>query len=139
MCLIIFLLSACNFNANMSYENEETEKENAESIIAMFYLHIGRNDFDNVFDLFSDSFYKVSSKNNLKEFLIDKRNKLGDFKDYTLKDWKTHRVKGTNAITEYLLIYKVKYSNNEVIEKITLIKENNDIKICGYDVGKPLR
>ena len=137
--MFCFIFFGCNFNANVTYENEKAEKENAESIAGMFYLYISRNEFDSVLDLFSGSFYEVSSKSDLKEFLIDKRKKLGDFKDYTLKNWKTRRVEGTNAVTEYLLTYQVKYSKNQVIEKVTLIKEKDKIKICGYDVSKPVK
>ena len=129
-----YLLVSCNFNANVVHDNDQIDKENAESITSLLYWHIEKKEFDSVFVLFSDSFYTVTTKNELKKFLIDNKNKLGDFKDYTLSEWKTHRVEGTNSITEYYFVYNVKYSNGETIEKISLVKEKKKIKICSYIV-----
>ena len=112
-----YLLVSCNFNANVVHDNDQIDKENAESITSLLYWHIEKKEFDSVFVLFSDN-----------------KNKLGDFKDYTLSEWKTHRVEGTNSITEYYFVYNVKYSNGETIEKISLVKEKNKIKICAYIV-----
>lgn len=134
LSILCFLFFGCNFNANISYENEELEKVNAESVVAMFYFHIERNEFKKVLELFSSSFYKISSKEDLENFLTNKKNELGDFESYTLKDWQTHRTEGTNPISEYVLVYEVKYFSKTITEKISLIKEKGKIKICGYDV-----
>jgi hypothetical protein len=128
------MIIGCNFNANVSYENEEKEKEDAQSVIALFYMYSNKNDMVNIVNLFSDSFFKITNKQELRDFLSYKQMKLGEFKDYSLKDWKTNRVKGTNPKTEYLLIYDVKYSSYNAIETISLIKEDGKIKIFGYDV-----
>jgi hypothetical protein len=130
------LLNSCNFNANASYENEKVEKEKAESVIGLLYLYTSMNSFDEVIHLFSDSFFKVSSKEKLKQFLEEKKQTLGDFKDYSLVNWKTNRVTGTNPKTEYLMVYEVKYTNYNATETISLVKENQEIKIIGYNVNK---
>lgn len=132
--ILYLLLISCNFSGNITYENEIAEKEDAESITAMFYLFLGRDDFESTVELISESFFKVSSKDNLILFLKNKRKKLGKYEDFVLQDWKTHRVKGTNNETLYLFIYKVKYENGETVEKLKLAKEKEGIKIYGYDV-----
>ncbi|WP_379784860.1 hypothetical protein [Flavobacterium psychroterrae] len=98
------LLLSCNFNGNVSYENEEMEKENAQSVIGTFYMYSSKNDLDKAMSLFSDSFYKITNKKDLKDFLVSKNIKLGVFKDYSLRSWKTNRVIGTNPKTEYLFM-----------------------------------
>jgi hypothetical protein len=132
--LLFLVLTACNFNVNASYENEENEKENAESKVALFYNNTEKNDITNVMNLFSDSFYKISDRNKFKTFLIEKKKTLGDFKSYVLEDWKTTRVEGTSPKTEYLLIYKVEYSKFSAVETFSLIKEKGEVKILGYHV-----
>lgn len=134
LLLLLNMLFGCNFNANVSYENEEKEKDEAQSVIALFYMYSNKNDMVNTVNLFSDSFFKITNKQELRDFLNYKKIKLGDFKDYSLKDWKTNRVKGTNPKTEYLLIYDVKYSTYNAIETISLIKEGGQVKIFGYNV-----
>jgi hypothetical protein len=135
--LVLFLsfgFLSCNFSGNITYENEVSEKEDAESVTAMFYLFLSRDDFENTIGSISNSFYKVSSKEDLLYFLKSKREKLGAFKDYDLIEWKTSRVEGTDKKNLYLLTYRVKYEKEETIETIKLIKENNEIKIYGYNV-----
>ena len=130
------LLTSCNFNANASYENETKEKENAESVSALLYYNTGKNNFNEAINLFSDSIYDASKKDALKQFLEEKKQTLGEFKDYSLVDWKTIRVTGTNPKTEYLLIYNVIYANYNAKESISLIKEKGKVKIVGYNVNK---
>lgn len=130
------LLNSCNFNINANYENEKTEKENAESVISLFYLYTSRNSFDESINLFSDSFFKISSREKLKNFLEEKKKTLGDFKDYSLVYWKTNRITGANPKTEYLMVYEVKYTNYNATEAISLIKEDEKVKIIGYNVNK---
>ena len=133
---LYLLLISCNFSGNITYENEVAEKEAAENVTAMFYLFLGRDDFESTLSLVSESFFKVSSKDDLILFLKSKREKLGKYKDFELQDWKTHRVKGTNNETFYLFVYKIKYENGETIEKLKLVREKEGIKINGYDVNK---
>lgn len=133
--LLFVLLSSCNFNGNVSFDNEEKEKENAQSVVALFYLYITQNNYEKATDLFSDTFFKVDSKERLLKVLSRTKELLGEFEDYKLEDWKTRRTKGSDAKTEYLLIYEVKYSKFKALETISLIKEGEFIKITGYNVN----
>lgn len=131
--LVIFvLLIGCNNNVNMSFENELSEKKDAESVAALLYMYSSRNDIKNIQNLFGKTFYRTNDTIKLKEYIINKEKEFGDFKDYKLLKWKTFRKIGTNPVNKYLLIYDVKYEKFEVIEEISLIKENDQIKIIGY-------
>ncbi|HRB70957.1 MAG: hypothetical protein E2604_02210 [Flavobacterium sp.] len=130
-------LSSCNFNANVKKENDVQDKEEAESTAGLFYLYMTNKTYDSIPKLMSNEFYKLVSEAELKTYLINKERKLGEFKDFTLKDWKTTRTSGTNSKTEYLLIYDVTYSNAHAEESISLVKENEKVKIFGYNVNSP--
>ncbi|MBO9583464.1 MAG: hypothetical protein J7574_04825 [Flavobacterium sp.] len=131
----IIFLSSCNFNANVNFKDEREEKNNAESTAALFYSAISSNKIETAIELFSDSLYKNSvEKEKLKLFLIQKKEKVGDFKDYNLKEWKTARAIGTDSRREYLLIYNVKYDRLETIETIILVNEKGKVKIWNYNV-----
>lgn len=133
--LFSFLIFSCNFNANVNFENEEKEKEAAESIAAIMYLNLSRKEYEKATDLFSDSFFKTESKESFIKILSNKTEKLGDFQDYNLMEWKTSRSSGTDANTQYLLVYEVKYSKFKAIESLTMIKEGEIIKIVGYHIS----
>ncbi|TAE62270.1 MAG: hypothetical protein EAY77_07775 [Flavobacteriia bacterium] len=133
--LFISFLTSCNFSANVKYENRLQDKDDAESIAGELYLYTSRKDYESILKLVSDDFYKISSKGKFLEFLKAKDEKLGKYKDFTLINWKTTTKKGTDSKTEYLLIYKVKYSKYVSEEKISMIKENNEVKILGYNVS----
>ncbi len=130
-------LSSCNFNANVKKENDVQDKEAAESTAGLFYLYTTNKTYDSIPKLMSNEFYKLVSEAELKTYLINKERKLGEFKDFTLKDWKTTRTSGTDSKTEYLLIYDVTYSNAHAEESISLVKENEKVKIFGYNVNSP--
>lgn len=132
---LCFLVLACNFNTSVSFTDEKTEKENAESTAALLYLYISQNNYEKVPELFSDSFFKTDSKEKLTQTLIKTNEILGQFQDYRLEQWKTQRTKGSGSKTEYLLIYKVKYSKFEAIEALSLVKEGEFIKIIGYNIN----
>lgn len=136
--LFTSILLGCNLNTNLNYENEVSEKEDAESVVSKLYWYTNNNELTKIPDLFGKSFYKTSDVTGLLNFLNDKKNTFGNFKGYNLISWKTNRTEGSNPISQYLLIYSVKYSNGETVEEISLIKEDNQIMISGYRVNKDL-
>ncbi|WP_286920699.1 hypothetical protein [Flavobacterium sp. UBA4197] len=133
--LLVSVLTSCNFSANVKNDNELQDKQDAESVAGLLYLYTSRKEYKSVLNLMSTDFYKVASKDQFLEFLNAKEKKLGEYKDLTLLDWKTTSLKGTDSKTEYLLTYKVVYSNYTAEEKISMIKENNKVKISGYNVN----
>jgi len=131
----VLVLSSCNFSANVNFKDEKVEKDNAESTAALFYSAIGGKKIENTLGLFSDSIYKnQAEREKLKLFLVHKEKKLGDFKDYSLKEWKTARAIGTDSKTQYLLVYDVKYTSAETTETMILVNEKGKVKIWRYNV-----
>lgn len=133
--LSISVLASCNFSANVKNDNELQDKQDAESIAGKLYLYTSRKEYESIIKLMSNDFYKVVSKDEFLKFLESKEKKLGEYKDFTLLDWKTTNLTGTDSKTEYLLTYKVVYSNHKAEEKISMVKENNKVKILGYNVN----
>lgn len=131
------MLNSCNFNANIKKENNIRDKQAAESVVGFLYLYTANKQFDSIPKLMSKDFYKLVTKEELHSYLVNKEEKLGDFKDFTLKDWKTTETSGTDPKTEYILIYDVTYSNGQAEESISLVKENEKVKIFGYNVNSP--
>lgn len=132
---ILILFISCNFNANFSSENEESDKSEALSIAGFFYLHMANKSHDSILNLMSNEFYKVTSKDEFIKFLKNKDSLLGDYKDMKLLSCKTLRVSGTNPKTEYYLIFKIRYSRRQVEENISMINEKGLVKIIGYSIN----
>jgi hypothetical protein len=131
----ILFLSSCNFSANVNFKDEKVEKDNAESTATLFYSAVRDSKIDAALELFRDSIYKKSGeKEKLKLFLIQKEEKLKNFKDYSLKEWKTSRAIGTDSKSQYLLVYNVKYDNCETTETMILVNEKGKVKIWNYNV-----
>lgn len=137
ICLILisFILISCSFDRTFS--NRESDKEEAEKITKKFYweLEHGSN-LDNLHNLFSEKFFEVTKKEKLDELNITVQNEMGIVEDYNLQRWETLVVKGTNEKSTYLLVYKVKRQNGETVETFSLLKENEVIKIVGYNVNR---
>ncbi len=135
LLFILILHSSCMLKKEDVYENEESEREKAEIVTNQFYELLKDNKIDESMNLFSSSFFENSSKESFKKFLIEKDKKFGTLEKITIKDWKTKRTVGiNNHNNEYLIIYIVNYKNNIVEETITLIEEEDKVKIFGYNI-----
>ena len=135
LCFFQFIIS-CKFNGNLTYENEKSEKQDAESVAALLYLYTSREDYNKILEQISDSFFKVSSRKLTIDYLLDKKINAGKFKYFTLKNWQTKRTLGDNPKNEYLLIYEVTYTNKKLLETIILVKEKAQIKIISYSFNE---
>ena len=126
------LVTGCTFNANATFQNEKQEKEKAESVAGNLYMNISNKNFKANQALFSTAFYAVTPKDSLDKMFVKTAETLGDYKDMKLLDWNTSRATGTNPKTEYVLVYEVTYAKFKAKETLSLIKENNKVKITGY-------
>ena len=131
----MIFLSSCNFSGNVSFSNEEEEKTNAESVAAEFFMAVSQSDFERTLPLFSESFFALTSEEQMLENLKETKVKLGNFETFKLSDWKTLRVKGSGSKSEYLLVYDVKYSNFDAQEIFSMVKEGEKVKIVGYRIN----
>lgn len=136
--VFVLVLCSCNFGVNSVQTNKEADKEQAEAVAAKLYWHTLNNEFDKIPELFGATFYKGNTKEGLRNFLLKKKEMYGNFIEFNLKDWNTRLVQGTNSSSEYVLVYEVQYEKKTVIEKVSMIRENNIIKIVGYYVDDTL-
>ncbi|PQA95659.1 hypothetical protein B0A69_04600 [Chryseobacterium shigense] len=138
LILISFLLISCSFN--QTFSNREEDKKEAEEISKKFFweLKYGGN-LDTIYNLFGDKFFEVTDKEKLLQIINTTQNDIGRVEEYDLVKWETLIVKGSNAKSEYLLVYDVKRGTAKTEETFSMEKDKNgDIKIVGYKVNQDL-
>ena len=130
---VICILMSCNFNG--TFRNRESDKKEAELITANFYENMINNQENEAIKLFGKKFFEFMNRNQLDEMLTSIKTQDGNIIGFNLIKWDTYIVTGTNSKSEYVFIYDVKREKISTFEKITMIKEDGDIKIVGYDVN----
>ncbi|TXI98631.1 hypothetical protein [Chryseobacterium sp. WX] len=134
LILIPLLFIGCNFNK--TYRNREEDKQEAEKITEKFYSLIKNNNRKEALKLFGEKFFKLTRKDQLNKMLNEINSSCGSkISDTKLTTWETFVSIGTNPKSEYVLLYKVNRNIKNTQEKITLEKNNDSIKIVGYDVS----
>lgn len=139
LILIALLVISCNFNK--TYHNREEDKQEAEKITEKFYDLIKKNERQEAFKLFGKKFFnveqgKITNKEQLGQMLNDINSECGDkISNIQLNTWETFVSIGTNPKSQYVLLYRIKRNIQNTQEKITLEKDNDSIKIVGYDVS----
>ncbi len=132
--MLLFL--SCNFNTVR--ENKEEDKKDAEKITQKFFSLIKENKKQEIFKLFSSKFFIETNENELNQ-IIDLTNKeAGSISNYSLYEWETTIMKGTDPKNDYLLVYDVTRNKINTQEIFTLEKEGDKIKIIGYKVNLDL-
>ncbi|OCA79866.1 hypothetical protein BBH99_05325 [Chryseobacterium contaminans] len=133
LILIPLLFIGCNFNK--TYRNREEDKQEAEKITEKFYSLIKNNNRKEALKLFGEKF-KLTRKDQLNKMLNEINSSCGSkISDTKLTTWETFVSIGTNPKSEYVLLYKINRNIKNTQEKITLEKNNDSIKIVGYDVS----
>lgn len=130
--IIPFFLVSCNFNSIS--QNREEDRKDAEEITQWFYRLVKNNDKAGAIKLISKNFLKTTPKEQFNQILDTSSAECGSIKSYSLSKWETFVVKGTNPRSEYVLVYDVKRTVKNTKEKFTLKKENDSIKILGYNI-----
>jgi len=131
---IFLLLNSCHFNNQ--YLDREQDKNEAENVSNVFYTALINDKINkSAFDLFSNKFWKTTDKDTFKTRLVNVQEKLGKLKEVKLDHWNTKVIEGSNPTAKYELYYLNTYEKYKAKETITLEKENNDIKIIGYNVN----
>lgn len=134
-CLIAFSILFFSCNINSTSTNNESDKIEAETVTNKFYHYLEMNEFDKAKSLFSNKFFEVTDKEKLDKIFRKTIEDCGNLTNFTLEDWNTFIVKGTNSKSEYILLYNVIREKKQTMEKIGLIKEGDDIKIVSYNVN----
>ncbi|WP_370899832.1 hypothetical protein [Chryseobacterium gossypii] len=130
--ILFFFIISCNFNS--INKNREEDKKDAEKITHQFYDLIKENNKEEATKLVSTNLFKVTPKDKFNQILDISSVECGVIKKYSLIHWETIVIKGNNPRSEYILVYSVKRTNKNTKEKFTLRKENDSIKILGYNI-----
>ncbi|WP_312902856.1 hypothetical protein [Chryseobacterium taichungense] len=133
LILVVLFLTSCNFNK--TYHNREEDKKEAEKITGKFYALIKENNTQEAFKLIGNKFFETTNKKQLNQMIDDINAECGDkISNTQLTIWETFVSVGTNPKSQYVLSYKVERNIQNTQEKFTLEKEDDSIKIVGYDV-----
>lgn len=133
---IASLCWGCSFNA--TFQNRIQDKIAAENITNKFYSYLKQNDTVNLYRLFSDTFFTITSRGKMDTIFDALYKEGGSIINDTVVNWKTSIIKGTHASSQYVFLYKVIRSIKSSNETITLMKERDSIKIIGYNVNMDL-
>jgi len=131
--LLFISLSGCNFSS--TYLNREEDKNDAEKIATKLYSCLEKKDYNELHKLISKRFWETTSATKLDDFLRTIDVKLGSIKSKNLDHWETKVIVGSKPSSTYILYYLVKREKFVARETVTLTKENNEIKILGYNVN----
>ena len=130
---LIFLLS-CNLNT--TYSNRESDKREAEQITNKLYHYLEMQELEKAESLFSEQFFEVTDRETLNKIFAKTLEKCGNLTNFTLEEWTTFIVKGTDSKSEYVLVYRITRDKKNTTERIGLIKEEDEaIKIVSYHVN----
>jgi hypothetical protein len=120
--LSALLLFGCSFG--------ESEKA-AETAADKLFLEVSKGPSEKYYDLYSDDFYKATSKEEWKKIRESLKQKLGDYVSHQLINW---NVKSFNLETTTVLTYKVTYSKYEATETLTF-KGGDQPKLVGHFIN----
>jgi len=129
---ICLFVSSCRFNT--SYNNREADKQDGEELIVEFYELLKNKEYNRTYTFFDKRFFEATDTQKLNEIYDISFEKLGDVESYDIEKWETQAVVGTDPKTNYVFQLNVKRSDFGSKETLTLIKEENEIKIIGYHV-----
>lgn len=130
---LIFLLS-CNLNT--TYSNRESDKREAEQITNKLYHYLEMQELEKAESLFSEQFFEVTDRETLNKIFAKTLEECGNLTNFTLEEWTTFIVKGTDSKSEYVLVYRITRDKKNTTERIGLIKEEDEaIKIVSYHVN----
>jgi hypothetical protein len=124
----------CSCNIDGTYENRESDKKEGEKIADTFYKLIQQRDYAKTYSLYTERFFTITDTSKLATLYVQIDSTCGNIKDYTMANWKTTIVKGSNPVSEYAYLYDVNREKCKTRETILLKKENGKVRIISYDV-----
>lgn len=135
LVLITASIVSCKNDFYVQRKNNETDKREGEKITGVFFDNVLLEKPKENLKLFSEEFYKQTSKEDLWKQFQFIEEKLGEITSKEIQSWETSVVTGTNPKSEYLFIYNVEREKFNSVETFYLMKEPNDsIKIYSYKI-----
>jgi len=130
LLLISTLLAGCNIR----YDNNIIDKLEAEETANKLYYHLQMEDFESAEKLFSEKTFEEASREDLHNYFKATIHTFGNLTNFELDFWETSVTDGKNPSGNYILCYYVSRQPKHTFEKLFLIKEENEIKILGYEI-----
>ncbi|MFV0305967.1 MAG: hypothetical protein ACK5IC_10860 [Moheibacter sp.] len=135
---LIFLnpsLISCKNEFTIQRQNDEDDKREGEKVMDNYFDNILLEKPSENKLLYSEAFFKESSKEELQQQNQFIEEKLGKIEGKTLQHWETFVVTGTSSKSEYLFVYNVEREKYNSVETFYLMKEPSDsIKIHSYKI-----
>lgn len=130
---IIFSGMSCSFNSTSL--NSDADKTAADKIAVTFYEAVRENALEKTYPVLSKDFFLYTTKPEY-EIMMGNFNRItGNLMNYELEKWDSKVVSGTDPSGSYHLQYKVYYDKDTTTETFNLIKEEDGIKIIGYQIN----
>jgi hypothetical protein len=128
--LFIFVfLSSC-----IAHSNNEIDKKEAEAIANKFYYYQETGFMKGIHKLLSQEFNTEEKRKPFEDLIVGTYYNYGKVKNFELDHWTTFTADGVLETGEYLLQYYVTREPKHTFENIYLVRENDSIKIAGYQV-----
>ena len=110
---VMFLLSLAGLglvscHVNSSYINRENDKNDGEKIVAQLYDLLKNKDYVSTYSIFDKRFFQVTDTQKLHEMYEVAYEKLGTIEGYTIENWKTEAIVGTDSRTNYQFLCNLK-------------------------------
>lgn len=131
--LVLFSMTSCTYD-NV-YLNREEDKNEAQKITEKLYYFLQQNNKDDAYKLFGNTFFEVTSKDQLSKIIEMAKKEYGEIQNDSLSAWQSQVIKGSHPDSNYEMTYLVKRTHGSTKEVITLQKERDTIKIIGYRVN----
>lgn len=131
---LIILSTILLMNCNVRHDNNIIDKVEGEEIANQFYYHLQMEEFDKAEKLFGEKAFEENSREDLKNYFKATIAQFDNLKNFQLDHWETSVVDGSNAKGQYIFFYYVTRFPKHTFEKLYMEKENDSIKIIGYEV-----
>lgn len=133
---ILFLIgiSTILIGCNIRHDNHIIDKIEAEEIANQFYYHLQMEDFKSAEKLFSEKAFETNTREDLLNYFKATIYTHGNLSNFVLDYWDTSVIDGKDSRGQYILYYYVTRYPKHTFEKLFLIKENDSIKIVGYEI-----
>lgn len=135
LVLITASIVSCKNEFYVQRKNNDSDKREGEKITGTYFDNILLEKPEENLKLFSEEFFKQTSKEDLLKQFRFIEEKLGKLTSKEIQVWETSVLNGTNPKSEYLFIYNVEREKFNSVETFYLMKESNDsIKIYSYKI-----
>jgi hypothetical protein len=122
-----------NCQVNNFRIDDNRDKEEAQKITDRFFMYFHAKEYNGTYELLGKQLIADSVK--LKTLLFDINEKFGKIKNYSVTQWQTKVVSGTNPSGQYHIVYFNTYEKGNLTEDFLLrLEKDNSIKIVGYHV-----